>query len=78
MSEVIEILIPFKIIKTGEEDWDGTLVESFALVNDIFDVEDIWDENTPAYYDEASHPTAIISAWNATVVTEDVDTNERL
>ena len=53
-EEAINVLIPFQIIKTE----DG-----YALVNENFTVEDVWDEGTPEYYDEAGDPQLLIDAW---------------
>jgi len=83
-EEVINVLIPFQIIKTSDEDDEYPM---YALVNKNFTVEDVWDEGTPEYYDEATHPWASVTAWDAIetgdVVDEDISveevaTNERL
>lgn len=83
-EEVINVLIPFQIIKTSD---DHDEFPMYALVSELFTVEDIWDENTPEYYDEAADPQLIVSAWDAIVEAvvngddisvEEVATNERL
>jgi hypothetical protein len=85
-EEVINVLIPFQIIKTDD---------AYALVNERFSVKDVWDQGTPYYYDEATDPQFIVSAWSGVEVgprppwhpqlavdydvnVEEVATNERL